>query len=260
MYFDSHCHLDFPSLKDHLEEQLRAAVSEGIESVFVPGCRESQWRELADFGPGGQEARDDIWLGVGQHPYWAKEVRELPAFGQRAAETISALKAVAVGECGLDKKRGGAMEHQLRLLELHLDLAKQHKLPVVLHCVAARQELLACLDRVGLGEAGGVVHGFSGDLNYAQALNRRGLLLGLGPAVTRKSKLRLRAAISAIPQEFLVLETDAPDQSVRGGKVPGGLLDLVVVAQEVAQLRKQPIEVIAEQTTDNARRLFQLNY
>lgn len=260
MFFDSHCHLDFPSLRDHLEEQLRAALGAGIEALFVPGCRESQWRELAEFAPGGKEARDDIWLGIGQHPYWAKEIRELPAFAQRAADAISSLKAVAVGECGLDKKRGGAMDHQLRLLELHLDLAKQHGLPVVLHCVAARQELLACIDRVGLGEAGGVLHGFSGDLNYAQALNRRGLLLGIGPAVTRTSKLRFRTAVSTLPEEYYLLETDAPDQSVRGGAVPGGLLDLIPVAQEVARLRKQPIELVAEQTTDNARRLFRLNY
>ena len=265
MLFDSHIHLDFFSSEipehEELSEQTRVigeAVASGITAFFVPGTRMNQWQKPVQLCSAPPVGGAQFYAGLGQHPYWASEVKDLEGFGTSLAESVQRVGAVAIGECGLDKKRGGAMAHQVALFETHLSVAKELNLPCIVHCVGTQAELFASLDRVGLGPAGGVVHGFSGERSFAQALTRRGLLLGLGPAVTRTSRQRLREAVAELPEESYVLETDAPDQRVNPASPQGSPLDLIRVAQELVNLREQPFERISEQSTRNARRLFGL--
>ena len=265
MLFDSHIHLDFFSSEipkhEEFSEQKRVigeAVASGITAYFVPGTRVAQWQEPEQLCSAPPVCGAQFYAGLGQHPYWASEVTDFEGFAASLTEAIKRVGAVAIGECGLDKGRGGDMAHQIALFETHLSVAKELNLPCVVHCVGTQAELFASLARVGLGPAGGVVHGFSGDRSFAQALIRRGLLLGLGPAVTRTSRQRLRDAAAELPEEAYVLETDAPDQRVDPASSQGSPLDLIRVAQELADLRKQPLETISEQSTRNAQRLFGL--
>lgn len=265
MLFDSHIHLDFFStesrgaeLLSERETVLAEATASRIMEFFVPGTRMAGWQELEQLRlrPTASAAR--IYVGVGQHPYWSSEVMDLAAFAGAVTSAAKRLDAVAIGECGLDKRRGGDMKHQIALFETQLKIARELELPCVVHSVGTQAELFASLDRVGLGPAGGVVHGFSGDRSLAQALARRGFLLGLGLAVTRTSRHRLREAVCDLPEGSYVLETDAPAVRVDRAFPQGTPPDLIRVAEELAQLRKQPFERIAAQSTENARRLFGL--
>jgi TatD DNase family protein len=130
--------------------------------------------------------------------------------------------------------------------------------PVVLHQVGYREEFLRVLQRVGLSEAGGVVHGFGGDATWARALVSRGLLLGVGVSVTYESRKKLQSAVRETALDRLVLETDAPDQRPPGVKRAGVPADIVAVCCAVAELIGSSPEVVAETTYGTARALFRL--
>lgn len=270
--YDSHCHLDFPELSDTLEAHLSDARAAGVEAWHVPGCGPSQWPRLRAL-----VGRDGVRLGVGIHPWWAEEVlsdgvSDASALRRAVDEAMAhldrelrALGACALGECGLDRPRaraGGApLELQRALFEAQLVLARERGLPVVLHVVGEHGAALEILERVGELPAGGVVHGYSGSPELVPRYVARGLAIGLGPRITGSGARRARASLQVVPLDWLLLETDAPDQAPAMGErfdparrgVPA---DLVLVAQEAARQRGLPLAELARATYENARRLF----
>lgn len=253
--FDSHCHLDFTALAADLVGHLGRGRAAGIHGWFVPGCEPRQWSKLARV----RQQTADIHVGVGLHPYWSGGVEDVDELVNQLRETCLSLGAVALGECGLDKGRGAPLVRQAELFEAQLTLARELDLPVVVHQVGAQEELLRCLGRVGLPRAGGVVHGFAGDVTWARTLVARGLLLGVGLSVLRRDRERLRAAIVALPLERLLLETDAPDQAVSGQKGQGVPSDLVAVCSAVAELKSIIPEIVGETTERTARALYRIS-
>ncbi len=253
--FDSHCHLDFPALDADRDRLLEGAKRLGVSGWMVPGVSLETWHR--------QDALRriaDVVFGAGIHPYFGAPGREPEEAVDQLRRRAQELEAVAIGEFGLDKKKRGAAEFsvQVELFEAQLRLAKELDLPVVLHQVGAREEFLAGLKRVGLSSAGGVVHGFTGDETWALSLVRRGLYLGVGPAVLRRERRKLRAALRAVPGDRLLVETDAPDQAPPGVD-RGTPADVALVIEELATIREQPAERIARLSEDNARGLFRLS-
>lgn len=275
--YDSHCHLDFPELSGSLEATLEVARSQGIESWHVPGCGPSQWPQLTPLvGVSG------VSLGVGIHPWWVAEVLPGPSSagsgGQRSlasavddamrrlAVELHARHAVALGECGLDRPRarsggGPSLAQQRSVFEAQLVLARELRLPLVLHVVGEHGATLELLDRVGELPAGGVVHGYSGSAELVPRYVAKGFMIGLGTRVTGAGARRAREALQRVPLDWLLLETDAPDQAPAVGErfdparrgVPA---DLVVVAREAAQQRGVSTDTLGRITAANARRLF----
>lgn len=271
---DSHCHLDFDALADDLRPLLQDARAAGVEGWLVPGCDPSQWRRLRRLK---KQHDEDFWFAVGVHPWWvhqngsvaSEEADDGPQERQllkpedvavvleRAAQDM---EVVAIGECGLDSKGAPAgVPEQLPVFEAQLAVAKDLRAPLVLHQVGAEQQFLQCLDRVGLSATGGVVHGFSGDLDWARTLLERGLYLGVGVAATRPNRKRLREALTELPLERLLLETDAPDQAPHGSRRGQGKpVHLRDVCRALAELRGQPVDAVERVTAANTRQLFGL--
>lgn len=251
--FDSHCHLDFPELSPNLRQHLDQARAGGVRGWFVPGCHVDQWESLPDL----VALTSEIFVGIGQHPYWSQGVTDVPQLIERANRAARELGAVAIGECGLDKGRGADLSLQMEIFEGHLALARELSLPVVVHQVGAQRELLRSLERVGLPPSGGVVHGFTGDVSWGRALIARGFHLGVGTQVTRPNRRRLRDAVSALPLDRLLLETDAPDQSPE--KRPGVPSDLLVVRDTMATLLGVSGQEVGRRTEASARALYRLS-
>lgn len=279
-YFDSHVHLDFLDLADRAAVLLRAEAAQ-VTRLLVPGCEPVQWRKLEALAQRrfdlAKESRLIIRVGVGLHPYWSNELqREKP----RAMEAlladmehhISKLSAVAVGEMGLDKNKGAPPQKQIELFEAQLSLAKQLNLPVIMHQVGLQREFLASLKRVGLPAAGGVVHGFSGDVGWSKALIHLGLFLGVGAGIVHPRRDRFRQVVAQLPLGHVVLETDAPDarffavqssemdSSARYADIAPAFRSepraVTLVAQQLAQLLNTNTAEIARVTCENARDLF----
>ncbi len=251
--FDTHCHLDFEALKSDLDGVLSGAKKAGIAGLVVPGCFVEQWDSLLSL-----KEIPEVDVAVGLHPYFTTEETEVDFIVAEVEAAVSRVGAIAIGECGFDKNRGASLDQQQRLFEGHLELAIAADLPLIVHAVGAEERLFQSVKRLGIPRAGAVVHGFSGDAALGRALISRGFFLGIGCAVTRPHRKKLRQALTELPLEWLVLETDAPDQAPLGLDRPGRPEDLGRVAYEVAKLKELPQVTVQEVTEKSARRLFRV--
>lgn len=245
---DSHCHLDDSRFDADRTEVLKRARAAGVDKVVVPAVCRSGWQKLASLADGSPT----IFPAFGLHPWFCDRHRDddLP-------ELENYLEgAVAIGECGLDfGKRRAPEEIQLRWFRAQLELAAAHALPLIVHAYRS-------LDRVShelkaFPQLKGVIHSFSGSLQQAEQLMAQGFLLGIGGAVSWPQAERLRAVVKALPPEYLLLETDAPDQpghAHRGERNEPAFL--VEIAGEIATIRGIEADVLVEICNRNAGELF----
>lgn len=249
--FDSHVHLDAAEFDADRARVVRAAQAAGVAEMLLPATHAASWPQLHELTTG----HAGLYPAYGLHPGYLD--RHVDSDLARLADWLRRHPAVAVGECGLDLFAGHApLEHQLHYFHGQLEIAHQFKLPLVLHARRAFEQVILELRRFGK-PLRGVVHSFSGSSEQAHALAQLGFLVGIGGPVTHARARRLRRVVAELPLEWLLLETDAPDQadaSHRGQRnEPAYLLE---VLHSVAALCGDSIETIAAATTHNARMLF----
>lgn len=249
---DSHCHLDAPEFAADRLAVLARARAAGVVAQIIPAVTAASFDALAQL----TASEIDLHAAYGLHPMYLAEHRTEHL--DRVREHLASGTAVAVGECGLDYFVEGLDPAQQRLyFRAQVELAREFELPLVLHARRSVDEVIATLRRVG--KVGGVVHSFSGSEEQAQQLWKLGFGLGIGGPVTFERAQRLRRIVASMPIEFLLLETDAPDQPDqwhRGQRNEPA--NLVVVAETIAGLRGVSTEEIAQATSENARRIFRL--
>ncbi|CAH1044605.1 TatD family hydrolase [Halomonas sp. TD01] len=257
MLIDAHCHLDFAAFDDDRDAVIENAKAVGVEHFVVPSTTRYRWPNVLALG-----VRSEISLCVGLHPYFIDEHsdQDLVALEQLLAEqeAQAGKRFVAVGECGIDGRFTETLDKQWAYFDAQLRLAKQFGLPVVVHCVKANDLVSKRLRQLAL-PSGGLIHGFSGSYEQAARFLDLGYTLGLGGAITYERALRLREVVSRLPDDGFVLETDSPDMPLSGYQGQRNEPSrLEKVARVVAELRRQPFEKIAAQSSANAIRLFQL--
>ena len=240
--FDTHAHLHFSEFGDDLSAVLERARAAGVRRFVTIGTDvETTTAAVALAG-----CEEGVWASAGIHPHDAAEADEA-AFAaiERLAGTP---RVVAIGEIGLDFFRNlSPRDVQERTFRRLLDLARRLGKPVLVHCRDAHAETLAILDQAGVGELGGIMHCFSGDVPIARRcldLNARSL-----PEVAR-----------FVPADRLVIETDCPflpPQGHRGTRNEPAYLALT--AARVAELRGEPLATLGPRLSDNARRLFHVS-
>jgi len=254
---DTHCHLNMPPLSEDTDGVLSRAAARGVTRVIVPAYDEATWPEVADLAAG-----PNVFAAFGLHPWAAHEVPPGGPFGdfqKRLASQLSSHFSTAIGEIGLDTKiEECGLTEQLPVLVAQLALAADLDLPVILHCRGAFEELLTEVNRHG-GKLRGVLHAYSRGPELAERFIAAGLHIAFGGAVTRDRAKRVRKAAVRLPLDKIVLETDAPSIGLDGvlpaETEPGHVRD---IAEAVAALRGESLETIAEVTTTNACRLFNL--
>jgi TatD DNase family protein len=249
---DSHSHIDTAEFDRDRADALARAREAGVTRQILPAIALSGFEKLRDL------CRDEASLfpAYGLHPMFLAE--HAPAHLDALAEWIERERPVAIGECGLDFYIEGLdRDAQQQYLERQLALAKDFDLPVILHARRAFDDVAAAIRRVG--GLRGVVHSFSGSEEQAQHFFRLGFHLGIGGPVTYARAKRLRAIVAAMPIEWLLLETDSPDQPLSGRQgrrnEPAFLVE---VLDCIAKLRSESPESVAAATSANAERLFNL--
>lgn len=264
-FFDSHCHLDFAAFDPDREQVWQRAKRAGVVGVLLPGVHPEQW-----FGSAQLRAQHPEWYtSVGLHPYWLHRLSSqvLERSLAELAQSAQALGACAIGECGLDarlpKLGGFSLSEQRRVLLPQLQVARELELPLVLHIVRAHGPALELLEELGPFRAGGVLHGYSGPAELVPRYAALGFSFAFGGAITRPNARRARQALLAVPDERLLLETDAPDQAPHTGpdaphierNEPAALLE---IARLVTLVRGQVggLSRLGALTCDNAKRLF----
>jgi TatD DNase family protein len=249
---DSHSHLDVAEFDADRDDVLARARAAGVTRQVVPAIGADGFAKLRDLCA----AQSGLYPAYGLHPMYLAQHR--PEHLDQLATWIGREHPVAVGECGLDfYVEGLDAETQRRYFRRQLELAREFDLPVILHARRAVEEVIASVRSVG--QLRGVVHSFSGSVEQAQQLWKLGFCLGLGGPITYPRAHRLRKLVATMPLEFLLLETDSPDQPLHGHQgARNEPSRLVEVCACIAQLRGVDSEVIAKATTENARRVFRL--
>lgn len=249
---DSHCHLDVAEFDADRAEVVRRARDAGVRNQIVPAIDAAGWPKLKAVC----DENEGLHPAYGLHPMFldAHQDTHLQALG----DWLQRERPVAVGECGLDYfVEGLDPDRQQQVFDAQLALARQHDLPVIVHARRAVDAVIASIKR--FPGVRGVVHSYAGSAEQARQLYDLGFLLGLGGPVTYERANRLRRLAATMPLEFLLLETDAPDQpdaAHRGQRNEPARL--VEVLETIAALRGESAGHIAETTTANARRLFAL--
>ncbi len=268
---DTHCHLDMfheseqPSEKrkgfggDGREAVIRRAAEAGVEAIITIG---SDIRSnLANIAIA--DAHDMVFASVGVHPHdartctgevfarmeaWIRSSHPEPRAGRG--------KIVAVGETGLDYHYDHSpRETQRDVFRRHLELAGKTGLPAVVHSREAKEDTLAILAASGITK--GVLHCFSGDMDMAERVLEMGFYISLAGPVTFRSAKELVRVAKEIPDDYLLIETDAPylaPEPLRGKRNEPSFI--IHTVRRLAQLRGVSEEDIARITTLNARRLF----
>ncbi len=242
VFFDTHIHLLAPDWSEPVEKRLEAASRTGIDLLLQPGVRSSGWDGMLELALKSAE----VYAAPGLHPMCAEEWSE--ALADRLRALCRSPRVLAVGEIGLDGVLDVDLSLQEKAFRAQLEIARELSLPVLIHCRKKTVDVLEVLKR---SEVSGIWHGFSGSLETARRITDLGFLLGIGPVLLRDNARKLPEVVGHLPAEYLVLETDAPDMT--GG--PEVLLD---VARKVADLRGWTLAECARITSENARRILQL--
>jgi TatD DNase family protein len=255
MLFDTHAHLHFPEFALDLDTVLDRARAAGIVGMVTIGT-DGETNEAA---VALAERLPDVHATVGIHPHDAASATEADWTALEALARASA-KVVALGEMGLDFFRNlSPHDVQERVFRRQLAMARGLGKPVVVHCRDAHRETIAVLADEKVGEIGGVMHCFSGDVEVARRCLDLGLLISLAGPVTYKNARALPEVARFVPADRLVVETDCPflpPHPHRGQRNEPA--HVALTAARVAELRSVDLDALGAATTRNATALFKL--
>jgi len=287
---DTHCHLEMPQFDKDREDVIQRAKDTGVEAIITVGSdMEGNIGSLRL-----SKKYDFIYSSVGIHPHDAKDFteetyRQLKEWAtlksikvskgssfavlrrmdqsvkEKNSDTLTLCnsdapvsKVVAIGETGLDYHYDHSPRAvQREVFKKHLALAKETGLPVIVHSREANKDTLEILGDSGVNQ--GVMHCFSGAMEMAEQAMAMGFYISIAGPVTFKNAKKLQDVAKAIPDDYLLIETDAPyltPEPLRGKRNEPAFI--ANTARKIAELRGVSCEDIARITTLNAKRLFKI--
>jgi TatD DNase family protein len=254
MLIDSHAHLEMPEFRRDLEEVIQRAKHSGIEYIFTVGTEKKDWERTLEIA----NSHPSVYAILGVHPHNAKEIDDQTYPMLR--ELCRSERVKAYGEIGLDFFRNlSPRETQLKRFREQIGLARELKLPIVIHDREAHQETIEILRSEKAAECGGIIHCFSGNDEMAKACLEMGFYISIPGSITFKNAEGYWEIVKKIPLESLLVETDAPFLTpvpFRGKRNEPSFLRYT--AQKVAEIKKISFEKVAEVTSENALRVYRL--
>ena len=249
---DTHCHLDVNAFDRDRDEVLQHTRQAGVIAQIIPAIEASGWEQLLELCG----VQNDLYPALGLHPVFLQQHTQADI--KQLAAIVKTVQPVAIGEIGLDFAiKSLDRDKQKQLFEAQLVIAKNARLPVIIHARKSHDEVIKLLRKHHI--SGGSIHAFSGSLQQGMHYAEMGFKLGFGGMLTFERSRKLRQLAHELPAEALLLETDAPDMTVashRGERNSPQYLPQVLTA--LAGARDEYIEEVARYTTENARAVFHL--
>ena len=253
MLIDSHCHLEYKGLVEDQQGVLTRARAAGVGAFLNISTRQSEWEQVV--GTATREA--DVFASVGIHPHEADNHEDLGR--EVLLKATESPRVIAIGETGLDY----FYEHsdrvtQAKLFRMHIDIARETGLPVIIHTRDAEHDTYAILaEEMERGTFPALIHCFTATAEFGRKVLELGLTISLSGIVTFKNAHALQEAAKMVPDDRLLVETDSPFLAPvpNRGKVcePAFVAD---TARFVAELRGVDAAWLADQTTANFTGLF----
>ena len=263
-YIDTHCHLDGEEFDQDRAEVIARAKAAGAIAIFLPAIDlRSSERILRLCG----QQPDFLYPMVGLHPEevkddWREQLAAIDALLQHALTTEGERKPIAIGEVGLDYYWSREFEkEQLEAFETQVRWSVETRLPLMIHCRKAQNEMVHLLKHYEKDLPGGVFHCFTGnEKEAAELLQFEGFVLGVGGVSTFKKSHLPEVLPATVPLDRLVLETDAPYMApvpMRGQRNESAYITYVI--DKLAESYQVSKEELAARTTANVNRIFGLN-
>lgn len=249
---DTHTHLYSDEFDQDRDEMIQRAIQEGISRFFIPAIDSSCTQSMYDLE---KNYPDNVFLMMGLHPTYVKEdyLVEL----EHVEEELAKRKFYAIGEIGIDLywDKTHLKEQQIAFRK-QIQLAKKYKLPIVIHCREAFDEIFEILEEEKSADLFGIFHCFTGTYEQALQAISYNMKLGIGGVVTFKNG-KIDQFLSQIDLKHIVLETDSPYLSpvpFRGKRNESSYL--VNVIDKLAQIYGLSANDIASTTTENSKVIF----
>ncbi len=248
---DSHCHLvDEKYYPKETDQIVQNAVNVGVEKLISAGAGFEHSKQTVLLA----EKYESVYatVGMGYEPderYRLNNLRDL----------LKSKKVVAIGECGLDflpETTDELKKKQVELFTEHIALAKEMKLPLIVHCRNAFETVFELVKDTGVL---GQLHCFTGHEQWMRRFVDLGWYISFGGIVTFKKSEELREVLKQTPQERILIETDSPylsPEPLRSERNEPA--NLKIIAEQVANVRSETFESVASYTSQNAVRLFQI--
>jgi TatD DNase family protein len=251
VFVDSHCHLDFPELRDDLPQVLDAMRDHDVTHALCIAVEVGGWDAVHAIA----RAHPNLYASVGVHPDYADIEEPTQAMlVERAGEP----KIVAIGETGLDYFRlEGDLGWQRERFRTHIRAARATRKPLVIHTRSAAADTLAIMRDERADDVGGVMHCFTETWDVAAQALDLGFHISFSGIVTFKNAVALKDVARRVPLERMLIETDSPYLAPvphRGKRNQPAWVRHV--AEEIARLREVPVAAIATATSDNFFKLF----
>jgi len=253
MLFDTHAHMDDRAFNEDRDALLTGLKEKGVGLVMNPGCSLESSKNAVALA----EKYDFVYAAVGSHPDAADEVDESVLEEYRKLCKLSS-KVKAIGEIGIDYHYEDIpRELQLKAFRMQMELARELKLPVIVHEREAHEDGMAVVKE--FPDVTGVFHCYSGSAEMARQLTDLGWYIGFTGVLTFKNARRAVETAASIPLERIVLETDCPymaPEPFRGKRNDPGYI--FRMAEKLSEIRDLPVEEIQSITTENGKRLYRI--
>lgn len=253
MLIDSHCHLNYKGLVETQSGVLTRAREAGVTGMLNISTRQSEWEAIVATA----RREPDVWASIGIHPHEADAHADLGAAALLAAAEDP--KVIGIGETGLDYYYDHSdRDTQRALFRVHIGVARETGLPLIVHTRDAEGDTAQILaEEMEKGAYPALIHCFTASADFARTVLDLGLTISLSGIVTFKNAKDLQAVATDLPEDRILVETDAPFLA----PVPyrGKVCEPAFVADTcrfVAGLRGIETGALAEATSRNFARLF----
>lgn len=250
---DTHTHLYSEQFDEDRNEMIQRALKADIKRFFVPAIDSTYTDAMLDLA---RNYPDNIFLMTGLHPTHVKE-ENWQAELRHVEDLLNRHKFYAVGETGIDLYWDtSTLDIQIEAFERQIKLAKQHGLPIVIHCRDAFNEIFEVLHKHLDDDLFGIFHCFTGTKTQAEEAISLNMKLGIGGVVTFKNG-KIDQFLDEIDLKYIVLETDSPYLApvpFRGKRNESSYI--INVLHKLAEIYSVSPEQIAEVTTNNSKKIF----
>lgn len=254
MIFESHAHYDDDKFKKDRKKVLDSLEKNGISYIVNVGASIQSVKKTIEL----TEEYSFVYGAVGIHPCDTAELNE-ENFDWLKKMTKKE-KVVAVGEIGLDYYWDEPeREIQKRWFERQIELAREVKLPMIIHSRDAAKDTLDIMKERRADEIGGVIHCFSYGKEMAKEYLDMGFYFGIGGVVTFSNAKKLKEVVEYVPLERILLETDCPYLAPvpnRGKRNTS--LNLTYIAEEIAKIKHISYEEVVQATLENSKKMYRL--
>ena len=250
-WIDTHCHLYSEEFNSDIEELIERAKGTGVDRFYLPAIDSNTLQAMLAL----ESKHPECISMIGLHPCYVNATFEQELVIVK--EWLDKRHFVAIGEIGLDYYWSTEFAAQQAVaFNQQMQWALDYNLPIVIHTRNAMQSTIDAVKPFAAKGLRGIFHCFSGDANEAEQVVNMGFYLGIGGILTYK-KSGLPEALTNIPLEKIVLETDAPylpPVPYRGKRNESSYIP--IIAKKLAEVKNIPLEEVATVTTANAEKIF----